>query len=161
MNIPPLTKPFFSHDPEKEKRSIWLLITLAIISALILILAWSLTRSVVLARHFYGLLNLPLEILFRVFTFLGDDQFFMIFFSIIIWCVSKSLGFWSAFILLTSTVYSNLIKDLTALDRPPLPGVQHPESSYAFPDGHTLTAVTVWSYLAARLNKRGYCLRSG
>jgi hypothetical protein len=28
--------------------------------------------------------------------------------------------------------------------------------SYAFPSGHTLTAVTVWGYLAMRLQKRGF-----
>jgi membrane-associated phospholipid phosphatase len=58
--------------------------------------------------------------------------------------------------LLSSSTYSNLIKDLTLLERPAIEGVVHPPGSYAFPSGHTLTAVTVWPYLAARLKKRGY-----
>jgi len=156
MDLPPLQKPYFSNNPKYEKISMIFLIVVAVVSALILVLAWPLTRSVDLAAALHSMLNTPLEVLFRLFTFLGDDQFFMVFFSILIWSVSKSLGFWSAFILLTSATYSNLIKDITLLERPPLEGVVHPPGSYAFPSGHTLTAVTVWPYMAARIKKRGW-----
>jgi membrane-associated phospholipid phosphatase len=156
LNIPPLSKPFFSEDPGREKAAIVILLVSAFLAALILALAWPATRSLELILALQQWRSVPVELLFRAFTFLGDDQFFMIFFSVLIWCVSKSLGFWGAFMLLTSGTYSNFIKDITMLERPALEGVVHPAGSYAFPSGHTLTAITVWPYLAARLKKRGY-----
>ena len=160
MKVFPATRPYFSSDPRKEARWIILLWLLTFSSIAILALAWVLTRSTELIMTLNSVLNRPLELFFRVFTFLGDDQFFMIFFSVLIWCVNKSLGFWGAFILLTSATYSNLIKDITMLPRPPLEGVTHPPGSYAFPSGHTLTAVTVWPYLAVRLKSRAFWIWS-
>jgi len=156
MELPALKRPFFSDNPKHEKLWIEILLAIAAIAALILIMAWPQTRSLELIAALQQWRSVPVEIFFRVITFIGDDQFFMIFFSVIIWCVSKTLGFWGAFMLLSSAVYSNLIKDLTLLERPAIEGVVHPPGSYAFPSGHTLTAVTVWPYLAARLKKRGY-----
>lgn len=156
MEFAPVKKPYFSEDPKRESFWILFLLSVTVISAAILILAWPLTRSVEFIGTLHQWQTVPVEILFRAFTFLGDDQFFMIFFSIIIWCVSKTLGFWGAFVLLTSATYSNLIKDVTLLERPPIEGVTHPPGSYAFPSGHTLTAVTVWPYLAVRLKKKGF-----
>jgi membrane-associated phospholipid phosphatase len=152
----PVKKPFFSDKPQGERNAYYLLFILTAISAIFLILFWPQTRSMDLAVALHGLSSRFVEMFFRAVTFLGDDQFFMIFFSIIIWCVNKILGFWSAFMLLSSATYSNFIKDLTLLERPALEGVNHPEGSYAFPSGHTLTAVTVWPYMAVRLKKRGY-----
>ncbi len=156
MEFPALKKPFFSEDPKQEQLWVEVLLAVAAVSAIILILAWPQTRNVELIAYLQQWRSTPVEIIFRVFTFLGDDQFFMIFFSIIIWCISKNLGFWSAFLLLTSATFSNLVKDLTLLERPPIEGVTHPPGSYAFPSGHTLTAVTIWPYLAVHLKKKGY-----
>jgi membrane-associated phospholipid phosphatase len=156
MELPALKRPFFSDNPQQEKLWIELLLAAAAIAALILIMAWPQTRSLELIASLQQWRSTPVDLLFRVITFIGDDQFFMIFFGIMIWCVSKSLGFWGAFMLLSSATYSNLIKDLTMLERPAIEGVVHPPGSYAFPSGHTLTAVTVWPYLAARLQKKGY-----
>lgn len=156
MELPALQRPFFSEDPKREQLWIEILLALAAVAGLILIMAWPQTRSLELIAALQQWRSVPVELFFRVFTFIGDDQFFMIFFGIIIWCVSKSLGFWGAFMLLSAATYSNLIKDLTLLERPAIEGVTHPPGSYAFPSGHTLTAVTVWPYLAARLKKRGY-----
>ncbi len=154
MDYPPVRKPYFSEDPQRESFWIMFLLGVTVISAAILVLAWPLTRSVEVIAALQSWRVGPVEFIFRAFTFLGDDEFFMVFFSVIIWCFSKSLGFWGAFILLSSATYSNLIKDITVLERPPLEGVVHPEGSYAFPSGHTLTAVTVWGYLAVRVNNK-------
>ncbi len=156
MNIYPVKRPYFSDDPAKESVALKIWLAVAIISAAFLVLAWPLTRSVEIIAALQVLQAGILEYIFRAITFLGDDEFFMIFFSVLIWCVNKSLGFWTAFILLSSATYSNLIKDITLLERPPLEGVTHPEGSYAFPSGHTLTAVTVWGYMAVRLKSRGF-----
>jgi membrane-associated phospholipid phosphatase len=156
VDFRPVKKPYFSNDPKRESFWIKFLLGVSLISALILVSAWTFTRSVEFISALQQWRSAPVELLFRVFTFIGDDEFFMIFFSVLLWCVSKTLGFWGAFMLLTSATYSNLIKDITLLERPPIEGVVHPAGSYAFPSGHTLTAVTVWGYLAVRIKKRGF-----
>ncbi|MDY6826018.1 MAG: phosphatase PAP2 family protein [Bacillota bacterium] len=156
MHIPPVKRPYFSTNPQWELFWKIFLFLLVAICALILIIAWPQTRSIELIRYLQEWRRGPLEAIFRIFTFLGDDQFFMGFFSILMWNVNKELGFWGAFVLLSSAAFSNLIKDLTMLARPSIEGVIHPAGSYAFPSGHTLTAVTVWGYLAVRL-KSNFC----
>lgn len=156
MNFP-VRKPYFSDDPKREWFWIKFLWAVTFLSALIMIFAWQFTRSVDFIAALQQWRAIPgLEALFRAFTFLGDDEFYMILFSVLIWCVSKTLGFWGAFVLLSSATCSNLIKDLTLLERPPIEGVEHPPGSYAFPSGHTLTAVTVWGYLAVRIQSRAF-----
>lgn len=154
MQFPPVRRPFFSEDPKRESFWTWFLLAAAAASTVILVAAWPQTRSVEFISTLQHWRVAPVEFIFRLFTFIGDDEFFMVFFSVLIWCYSKTLGFWGAFMLLSSAVYSNLIKDITLLERPPLEGVVHPEGSYAFPSGHTLTAVTVWGYLAVRVKKK-------
>ncbi len=156
MDFPPVNKPYFS--PERGREIAWLSVCWAvtIISALILILFWTQTRSLDFIMSLQQWRSVPVEIFFRVFTFLGDDQFFMVLLGVLIWCVSKPLGFWTAFLLLGSGVYCGLIKDLTRLPRPTLEGVIHPPNSWSFPSGHTLTAVTVWGYLAVLIKRRGF-----
>jgi membrane-associated phospholipid phosphatase len=156
MELPPVKKPFFSEDPHRESFWMLFLIGVMIISGALLIFSWPLTRSVEMIESLQQWRNGTVDLIFRFFTFLGDDEFFMVFFSVLLWCISKTLGFWGAFVLLTSGTFSNFIKDITMLQRPPIEGVVHPEGSYAFPSGHTLTAVTVWCYLAARLKKSGF-----
>lgn len=156
MNFPPVKKPYFSEDPKRESFWVKFLLGVMVISSAILIIAWPQTRSLELIVALQQWRIFPVEFILRVFTFLGDDEFYMIFFSVLIWCFNKTLGFWGAFVLLTSGTLSNLIKDVTLLERPPVEGVTHPEGSYAhaFPSGHTLTAVTVWGYLAVRLKNK-------
>ncbi len=157
MNFPPVSKPYFSDDPKRE--SFWLLFLLAVtvLSAAVLIFAWPFTRSLDFIVALQQWRTIPgVELLFRGFTFLGDDEFYMIFFSILVWCISKSLGFWGVFMLLSSGTYSSLIKDITLLERPQLEAVEYPHGSYAFPSGHALTAVTVWCYLAVRIKSSGF-----
>ncbi len=157
MKSPPVTRPYFSAIPEKEKLSLKLLWAITVIFALILLLFWEQTRTMGFILYLQQFRIAPVEVLFRFFTFLGDDQFYMVFFGILMWCVSKPLGFWTAFVLLTSGTYSGLIKDLTILERPALEGIVHPENT-AFPSGHTLTAVTVWVYMAVRIRTRAFWL---
>ncbi len=156
MELPPLTKPHFSPVRGREITALSICWVIVAVCTLILVFFWQQTRSLdlILSLHLWTATP-AVEYFFRVFTFLGDDEFYMLFMGIMLWCVSKPLGFWTAFVLLTSGTCSNLIKDLTLLPRPALEGITHPDNS-AFPSGHTLTAVTVWSYMALRLKKTGF-----
>jgi membrane-associated phospholipid phosphatase len=155
MNIPPLSRPYFSQVRKRER--IWLIVCwlVTIISALILIIAWPQTRTHELVAYFYQLSSTPVGYLFKAITFLGDAEFFMVFFGIMLWCINKSLAFWATFMLLISSVYRGVIKELTLLERPYFEGVTHPPDT-AFPSGHALLAVTVWGYLAVRIRKTGF-----
>ena len=156
MDMPPLNRPYFS--PNRGREFTWLLICWIVTAAcsLILVVAWPQTRSLDFVIYLYQWgASSPVGYFFKALTFLGEDEFFMIFFGIILWCVNKNLGFWTTVMLLTSGIYRGVIKDLTHLERPALAGVIHPEDT-AFPSGHTLTAVTVWGYLAVRIKKTGF-----
>lgn len=148
-----MSRPFFSYNRKQEL--VWLRICwlITIVFALILFFAWPQTRSLDLIAYLHQWGNIiPVEYFFRVLTFLGDDEFFIIFLGMLLWCVNKNLGFWTTVLLLFTGVYGGIIKDLTFLERPDLAGVSQPASA-AFPSGHTLAAVTVWGYLAVRIKK--------
>ncbi|NLN07349.1 MAG: phosphatase PAP2 family protein [Firmicutes bacterium] len=129
-------------------------LTFSLLLALILFFFWEETRSLdfILSLQPRSAVE---ESLFRAFTFLGDDQFFMLFFGVLIWCVDKKAGFRTGVVLLLSGIYSGLLKELTNLERPALPGIIHPGNK-AFPSGHALTAVAFWGYLAAQIDKVGF-----
>jgi membrane-associated phospholipid phosphatase len=156
----PVRRPYFSAVAGREKLLLALCWVVTVLFALILTFFWEQTRSLEFIVSLQPFRSAPVEMLFRVFTFLGDDQFFMIFFSVLLWCVSKPLGFWTVVMLLTSGTYSGLLKDITVLERPALEGIVHPDN-HAFPSGHTLTAVTVWGYMAVRLRSRAFWIWAG
>lgn len=156
MESPPVTRPYFSSLRGRE--IFWLIFCWAVvlICCALLYFYWDWSRSMDLINWLQQFRSIKaVEYFFQFFTFLGNDEFYMIFFGILIWCVSKPLGFWSAAVLLISGLVSGLAKDLTALERPSLEGMKQLES-HAFPSGHTLTAVTVWGYLAIRLKRRWF-----
>jgi membrane-associated phospholipid phosphatase len=156
MESPPVSRPYFS--PVRGKERFWLVLSWVVVAvcAAILYFYWDQTRTMALTNYFALWRSIkPVNYLFEFFSFLGNDEFYMLFFGILIWCVSKQLGFWTAAVLLVSGVVSGTVKDWTALERPAIDWKKQLES-YAFPSGHTLTAVTVWGYMAVRLKKTGF-----
>lgn len=156
MESPPVTRPYFS--PRRGREIFWLIFCWAVVllCCALLYFYWDRTRSMDLINYLQQFRSIkPVEYFFQFFTFLGNDEFYMIFFGILIWCVNKPLGFWAAAVLLVSGLVSGIVKDLAALERPYLAGMDQLKS-YAFPSGHTLTAVTVWGYLAIRLKNRWF-----
>lgn len=151
----PATGPFFSSRRTREVFGHILCWALALLCAILLYRFWDWSRSMEMTNYLQQFRSSrAVEYFFQFFTFLGNDEFYMIFFGILIWCVNKPLGFWAAAVLLVSGLAGGVVKDLAALERPSLEGMEQ-LSSYAFPSGHTLTAVTVWGYLAIRL-RRGW-----
>lgn len=154
MESPPVTKPYFSSSRGRE--SFWVIVCwlIVLLCTALLYFFWDWTRSMDMIHYLQQYLTIkPVEYFFQFFTFLGNDEFYMIFFGILIWCVNKPLGFFGAAVLLVSGLFSGVIKDVAALDRPIR---DNQLESYAFPSGHTLTAVTVWGYLAIRLQKKWF-----
>lgn len=151
MESPPVTKPYFSGRRGWE--IFWLIFSwvLVLLCSALLYFYWDWTRSMSMIDYLQQFLTIkPVAYIFQFFTFLGNDEFYIIFFGILIWCVSKPLGFWGAVVLLVTGLVSGVTKDVFALERP----IREDQlTSYAYPSGHTFTAVTVWGYLAMRLKK--------
>ncbi len=95
------------------------------------------------------------EYLFRGFTFLADNEFFIILFSVLIWCFNKTLGYTLAVVILFAGGYNTLLKEIFALSRPALEGISLP-TGYAFPSGHTLLGVVSWGFLSLKIRKKGF-----
>lgn len=154
----PVIKPYFSSHRGREL--FWLIFcwVVVFVCCAVLYFYWDQTRSMDLIHYLQQFRSIkPVEYFFQFFTFLGNDEFYLIFFGILIWCVNKPLGFWTAAVLLVSGLVSGVVKEIAALSRPTLEGMTQLES-YAFPSGHTFTAVTVWGYLAIRLKKRWFTI---
>lgn len=156
MEIPPVHRPYFSSNRSCER--FWLIFCwlVVICCAVALWLFWDQTRTMDLTNYLQQFRTYaPVEYFFQFFTFLGNEEFYLIAIGITFWCISKSLGFWGSMFLLVSGVVTSVIKDLTALERPYLEGMKQLDS-YAFPSGHTTNAVMVWGYLAVRLRKTAF-----
>jgi membrane-associated phospholipid phosphatase len=95
-----------------------------------------------------------LDIPFKILTFLGDKEFYMLLMPMMYWCINRRVGA-RLFVLLLFSAYLNEIAKL--LVDQPRPFNYDPrvikfvhEDSGGLPSGHTQSAVVVWGYLAWR-----------
>ncbi len=118
------------------------------------LMEWGL-RVIAWFQQFSPALDWP----FRAFTFMGEEEFFLILLPLVYWCLDRGTGarLTVAFLL---CAYTNAVaKALAALPRPPeyAPGRVKglwEATGYGFPSGHTQSAVVVWGYLAAQARRR-------
>jgi hypothetical protein len=93
----------------------------------------------------------------KVFTFMGDEEFYFILFPILFWCVDSSLGFRAGLILLLSSCVNAYFKWLIRLPRPYWISndiVAHTsETSFGAPSGHAQNSVAMWGLIAAKVGK--------
>lgn len=159
MELPPLTRNYFSSNPEKEQAYRRLCWFLTFSTILVLYFFWEPLRS---TSFTYALVSVTVAnnavgIFFRFVTALGSEAFFIPFFSVIYWSVNKSLGFWGLIIMpLSVFISSEIPKDIIRLPRPDVRGVSVP--TYTFPSGHSSGAVSVWGYLAIRVRRRWFSI---
>lgn len=100
-----------------------------------------------------------LEAPMNFFSFLGNEEFYLIFAPLIYWCVDASLGFRLGLILMASSSLNASLKLLIHLPRPGWfdPRVQalSIETTFGIPSGHAQNAIVLWGYLANWL-RRGW-----
>jgi membrane-associated phospholipid phosphatase len=93
----------------------------------------------------------------QFFTFLGDEEFFLLVTPILYWCFDTRIGIRTAIMLMLSSGVYNLGKWLFHTPRPYWISNQvrifRAESSFGMPSGHATSAVSVWGYLAASFRK--------
>lgn len=96
-----------------------------------------------------------LDLPFKVFTFMGDQLFFMLLLPLIYWCLDRHTGARLTILFLFSAYLNAVAKVLAAQPRPyqydPRVLQLYKAGGGGFPSGHTQNAVVVWGYLASRL----------
>lgn len=98
---------------------------------------------------------------FRAFTFMGEEEFFLLLLPLIYWCLDRQTGARVTVAFLLCAYTNAVAKTLAAQPRPPdyAPGrvkVLWEASGYGFPSGHTQSAVVVWGYLASQVRRMGF-----
>ena len=105
-------------------------------------------------QQFSPKLDLP----FIIFTFLGEEIFFLLLLPLMYWCVDRHIGARLAIIFLFSAYLNAFAKMLASQPRPFLYDDRvlklfHAEGG-GFPSGHTQNAVVVWGYMSNAFKKR-------
>ncbi len=87
----------------------------------------------------------------KFFTFLGNEEFFMLFLPLIYWCISKALGMDLVLLLIASNGVNGLAKGLLKLPRPywtdPRLALSS-EDSFGMPSGHAMNSTALWGFMA-------------
>lgn len=97
-----------------------------------------------------------LDALFTAFTFLGDEEFYLLLAPAIIWCVDYRLGVRLGVLLLLSGTVNGVLKDVLMQPRPCdlQPDVCIDEATgYGLPSGHSQNAIVFWGVLANWLSR--------
>jgi membrane-associated phospholipid phosphatase len=112
-------------------------------------------------QQFSPVLDLP----FKALTFLGDQEFFLLFMPLIYWCIDRRTGT-RIFILLLFSAYLNAVAKVLANQPRPFDYDTRVKSLVhagggGLPSGHTQNAVVIWGFLARRIAKPLFWLLSG
>jgi len=103
-------------------------------------------------------LNSVLEIIMKVFTFMGKTEFYMLFITFLYWVVDTSLGFRVFMMLLSTDIVGVAFKQLLHQPRPYwISNINHfgmEETSYGIPSTHASDSLSVWGLIAVQLKKR-------
>ena len=102
---------------------------------------------------------------FKALTFLGNQEFFLLFMPLIYWCIDRRTGT-RLFILLLFSAYLNAVAKVLANQPRPFDYDPRVKSLVhagggGLPSGHTQNAVVIWGYLACRIGKPLFWLLSG
>ncbi|MBE3036098.1 MAG: phosphatase PAP2 family protein [Candidatus Atribacteria bacterium] len=92
-----------------------------------------------------------LDSFFRDITLLGDELFYLLLFSFLLWCVDFYLGIRVGILFLLSVYLNTGLKEIFQQPRPfdILPEIQKAYASgYGFPSGHAQSSLVVWGSIA-------------
>jgi len=91
-------------------------------------------------------------------TFLGEEEFYLVFLPLIYWCFNKRIGVRLAYAFLLSAYLNAFLKDLLGIPRPDDPRIRflRRETSPSFPSGHAQGAMVTWGYLATQWHNRAF-----
>lgn len=98
-----------------------------------------------------------LDTLFEAMSFLGEEEFYLLLFPTLLWCVDTTLGFRLGVLVLISFYLNSLAKDLIGHPRPFAldPSVQLASGEgFGLPSGHAQSSALVWGGIAAHVRSR-------
>jgi membrane-associated phospholipid phosphatase len=95
--------------------------------------------------------------LMKGFTFLGNEEFYLLVFPALYWCIDNTLGLRTGIMLMISGILNTYVKWILHLPRPFWYSTKvtayATETSFGAPSGHSQTAVAVWGLIAATIRK--------
>ena len=101
-----------------------------------------------------------LDTFFAAFTFLGDEEFFLVLMPLVYWSIDRAVGVRLMVVFLLSGLVNQLVKTVAAQPRPyeyDSRVVQIVEQDgFGLPSGHTQSAVVVWGFLGSVVRKRWF-----
>ena len=104
-------------------------------------------------QQFSPTLDLP----FKVLTFMGEEEFFLLLLPLVYWCLDRRSGARLAILFLFSAYLNASAKVLAGQPRPFAYDVRVRQLAETvgggLPSGHTQNAVAVWGYLAATFQR--------
>ncbi len=116
------------------------------------ILDWG-VRAILWLQRFSPALDLP----FKAFTFLGEEEFFMLLLPLLYWSVERRTAMRLAVLYLSSTWVNAVAKAVGGQPRPFQYDSRVPAmvdaTGEGLPSGHTQSATVVWGYLASQFQK--------
>jgi membrane-associated phospholipid phosphatase len=99
----------------------------------------------------------------KFLTFVGNQEFYILLFPLLFWCVDRALGVRVAILYLLSVVLNTDVKDVVGQERPYqlIPDIAQADPAgaymygegYGMPSGHSQFAMTVWGALALWMKK--------
>jgi membrane-associated phospholipid phosphatase len=97
----------------------------------------------------------PMDLFFRLVTFLGDEKFYLFLLPLVYWCVDKRLGIRLALVVMASNTVNLWCKFALGLPRPSSPPVHHivDETGPGFPSGHTQSVTVAFGYVASQVQR--------
>jgi membrane-associated phospholipid phosphatase len=100
-------------------------------------------------------LSPTLDLLFILFTLLGEDYVYMSLIAITYWCFNKRAGVRVSYVLLVSAYLNYWLKMSFRTDKPPSEYriIMKDDVSYGFPSGHAQSAVTFWGWAGLKISK--------
>jgi len=97
-----------------------------------------------------------LDSVFRAVTFLGEEQFYLFLFPVILWCIDYSFGAVLVIFFMLSNSTNIMLKELFQHPRPfdLNPDLKLSQADgYGLPSGHAQMSVTAWGAIAIRVRK--------
>jgi membrane-associated phospholipid phosphatase len=100
-------------------------------------------------------LSPTIDLLFILFTLLGEHYIYMFLIAITYWCFNKRAGVQISYVLLVSVYLNYWIKMSFKMDKPPSEYriIMKDDVSYGFPSGHAQSAVTFWGWAGLKIKK--------
>jgi hypothetical protein len=102
-----------------------------------------------------------LDSIFRAITLMGDEQFYLFLFPVILWCIDYSFGAVLAVFFMLSNSVNIMLKELCQHPRPfdLNPELKLSEATgFGMPSGHAQLSVTAWGAIAVRVRKTWFTI---